>query len=317
MGQRGERDRLVPHGLHAAVRRAREQRVDAAGNDDPVLHINIIPLFETIEDLQKSAATMRGIFAIPAYRHLISGRGNEHEVMLGYSDSNKDGGFLTSGWELYKAEIELAQVFAEHGVRLRLRAGCLQGRGQQLRRGGDVVFAPDQQHRALQPAQGVGQAAGARDVLAVEARVQAGLGVDGHGPVVHRAGQHVHLQIVAHGVAQRGFVLALPGVAPGAQLAAPGERSLFVGARGKRIAPPEVSALSRVGVDGEIVRLARNVGHQGAIGVVDIQQHGVLHHLVAGDAGDGVLDSFGFGCTHRPHYTPRHRQNKGNPHANQ
>jgi phosphoenolpyruvate carboxylase len=47
----------------------------------------------------------------PAYRELIAGRGDEHEVMLGYSDSNKDGGFLTSGWELYKAEIELARVF--------------------------------------------------------------------------------------------------------------------------------------------------------------------------------------------------------------
>lgn len=50
-------------------------------------------------------------FSIPAYRTLVSSRGNEHEVMLGYSDSNKDGGFLTSGWELYKAEVELAQVF--------------------------------------------------------------------------------------------------------------------------------------------------------------------------------------------------------------
>ena len=77
------------------------------------LDVNIIPLFETIEDLQKSAATMDGIFSLPAYRELIAGRGNEQEVMLGYSDSNKDGGFLTSGWELYKAEIELARVFAQ------------------------------------------------------------------------------------------------------------------------------------------------------------------------------------------------------------
>ena len=73
--------------------------------EQPRLDVNIIPLFETIEDLQKSAATMDGIFRLPAYRALIAGRGNEHEVMLGYSDSNKDGGFLTSGWELYKAEI--------------------------------------------------------------------------------------------------------------------------------------------------------------------------------------------------------------------
>ncbi len=115
----------------------------------PKLKVNIIPLFETIEDLQKSAATMRGIFAIPAYRELISGRSNEHEVMLGYSDSNKDGGFLTSGWELYKAEIELAQVFAEHGVRLRL----FHGRGGSVGRGGGPTY-----HAIL--AQPVGAVAG-------------------------------------------------------------------------------------------------------------------------------------------------------------
>jgi phosphoenolpyruvate carboxylase len=102
----------------------------------PVLDVNIIPLFETIEDLQKSAATMAGIFALPAYRQLIAGRRNEQEVMLGYSDSNKDGGFLTSGWELYKAEIELAGVFAQHGVRLRL----FHGRGGSVGRGGGPSY---------------------------------------------------------------------------------------------------------------------------------------------------------------------------------
>ncbi len=102
----------------------------------PVLDVNIIPLFETIEDLQKSAATMDGIFALPAYRQLIAGRRDEQEVMLGYSDSNKDGGFLTSGWELYKAEIELAQVFKQHGVRLRL----FHGRGGSVGRGGGPSY---------------------------------------------------------------------------------------------------------------------------------------------------------------------------------
>ncbi|MBS1145676.1 MAG: phosphoenolpyruvate carboxylase [Proteobacteria bacterium] len=104
--------------------------------EKPRLNVNIIPLFETIEDLQKSAATMAGVFAIPAYRELIAGRGNEHEVMLGYSDSNKDGGFLTSGWELYKAEIELTQVFRQHGVRLRL----FHGRGGSVGRGGGPTY---------------------------------------------------------------------------------------------------------------------------------------------------------------------------------
>ncbi len=102
----------------------------------PQLDVNIIPLFETIEDLQKSAATMAAVFALPIYRQMLAGRGNEHEVMLGYSDSNKDGGFLTSGWELYKAEIELTTVFHEHGVRLRL----FHGRGGSVGRGGGPTY---------------------------------------------------------------------------------------------------------------------------------------------------------------------------------
>lgn len=104
--------------------------------EKPRLDVNIIPLFETIEDLQKSAVTMNGIFQLPTYRELIAGRGNEHEVMLGYSDSNKDGGFLTSGWELYKAEIELTRVFQQHGVRLRL----FHGRGGSVGRGGGPSY---------------------------------------------------------------------------------------------------------------------------------------------------------------------------------
>ncbi|MDR2710153.1 MAG: phosphoenolpyruvate carboxylase [Burkholderiales bacterium] len=100
------------------------------------LDVNIIPLFETIEDLQKSAATMETLFALPLYRRLIAGRNDEQEVMLGYSDSNKDGGFLTSGWELYKAEIELTRVCRQHGVRLRL----FHGRGGSVGRGGGPSY---------------------------------------------------------------------------------------------------------------------------------------------------------------------------------
>ncbi len=102
----------------------------------PQLDVNIIPLFETIEDLQKSAATIAGVFRLPAYRALLAGRGDEQEVMLGYSDSNKDGGFLTSGWELYKAEIELTRVCRQHGVRLRL----FHGRGGSVGRGGGPTY---------------------------------------------------------------------------------------------------------------------------------------------------------------------------------
>jgi len=100
------------------------------------LAVNIIPLFETIGDLQVSGPVMDRLLALPAYRRLLTSRAMEQEVMLGYSDSNKDGGFLTSGWELYKAEIALIEVFSRHGVRLRL----FHGRGGSVGRGGGPSY---------------------------------------------------------------------------------------------------------------------------------------------------------------------------------
>jgi len=100
------------------------------------LHVNIIPLFETIEDLRGGAAIMDELFSIPYYRRLLSSRGNTQEVMLGYSDSNKDGGYLTANWELYKAELELVKVFAKHSVELRL----FHGRGGTVGRGGGPSY---------------------------------------------------------------------------------------------------------------------------------------------------------------------------------
>ncbi|GAB2896429.1 phosphoenolpyruvate carboxylase [Uliginosibacterium flavum] len=103
---------------------------------EAALDINIIPLFETIGDLQNAAGIMDRIFSIPAFRAWVSSRDEAQECMLGYSDSNKDGGFLTSGWELYKAEIQLIGVFKKHGVRLRL----FHGRGGSVGRGGGPSY---------------------------------------------------------------------------------------------------------------------------------------------------------------------------------
>jgi phosphoenolpyruvate carboxylase len=98
--------------------------------------INIVPLFETIEDLQASSGIMDRMLSLHDYRRLVDSRGGIQEVMLGYSDSNKDGGFVTSGWELYKAEIELVEVFERHHVRLRL----FHGRGGSVGRGGGPSY---------------------------------------------------------------------------------------------------------------------------------------------------------------------------------
>ncbi len=96
------------------------------------LAVNIVPLFETIDDLTRCGATMRAAFALPLYRRLVASRGDWQEVMLGYSDSNKDGGYLTANWALYRAEMQLVAAFAAHGVKLRL----FHGRGGTVGRGG-------------------------------------------------------------------------------------------------------------------------------------------------------------------------------------
>ncbi|CAB3720682.1 Phosphoenolpyruvate carboxylase [Paraburkholderia sediminicola] len=96
----------------------------------------VIPLFETIPDLRNAPHIMRDLIALPGVDALIEHQGNEQEVMLGYSDSNKDGGFLTSNWELYRAELALVSLFNERGVTLRL----FHGRGGTVGRGGGPTY---------------------------------------------------------------------------------------------------------------------------------------------------------------------------------
>ncbi|GAC1411832.1 MAG: phosphoenolpyruvate carboxylase [Burkholderiaceae bacterium] len=96
----------------------------------------VVPLFETIPDLRCAAEIMQSFMALPTVRGLIARQGDLQEVMLGYSDSNKDGGFLTSNWELYKAERGLVLVFQQAGVRLRL----FHGRGGTVGRGGGPSY---------------------------------------------------------------------------------------------------------------------------------------------------------------------------------
>ncbi len=99
----------------------------------PTFALMVIPLFETITDLQRAPEIMQQTLSLLARLQALP---PVQEVMLGYSDSNKDGGFLTSNWELYKAEIKLVEVFKRAGVRLRL----FHGRGGTVGRGGGPSY---------------------------------------------------------------------------------------------------------------------------------------------------------------------------------
>ena len=102
----------------------------------------VVPLFETIEDLRNAAPIVRAFYALPGIHALIQRSGAEQDVMLGYSDSNKDGGIFTSNWELYRAGLALVALFdelnAESSVPIRLR--MFHGRGGTVGRGGGPSY---------------------------------------------------------------------------------------------------------------------------------------------------------------------------------
>ncbi len=102
----------------------------------PFAPIMVVPLFETIDDLQQAPAIMAAFFALPDMGALARARGHQ-EVMIGYSDSNKDGGYITSTWSLYQASQALIPVFEAAGTRMQL----FHGRGGAVGRGGGSAFA--------------------------------------------------------------------------------------------------------------------------------------------------------------------------------
>ena len=104
----------------------------------------VVPLFETIEDLRNAAPIMREFYALPGIQALVQRSGAEQDIMLGYSDSNKDGGIFTSNWELYRAEIALVALFdelnAQGGSRNPIRLRMFHGRGGTVGRGGGPSY---------------------------------------------------------------------------------------------------------------------------------------------------------------------------------
>ena len=121
--------------LEAALLLKEGGLLDVSG-DHPYAPVGIVPLFETIDDLQRGAAVVESAWTIPLYRAMVRAWGDTQEVMLGYSDSNKDGGYLAANWALYRAELNLVESARRTGIRLRL----FHGRGGTVGRGGGPSY---------------------------------------------------------------------------------------------------------------------------------------------------------------------------------
>jgi phosphoenolpyruvate carboxylase len=107
---------------------------------NPVCDMIVVPLFETIEDLRNAAPIMREFYALPGIAALVQRSSGEQDIMLGYSDSNKDGGIFTSNWELYRAEIALVELFDELAATNPIKLRMFHGRGGTVGRGGGPSY---------------------------------------------------------------------------------------------------------------------------------------------------------------------------------
>ncbi|MGI9123353.1 MAG: phosphoenolpyruvate carboxylase, partial [Mycobacterium sp.] len=121
--------------LEAALLLKEAGLLDLSG-DTAYAPVGIVPLFETIDDLQGGAATLQAALDVPVYRAMVAARDLTQEVMLGYSDSNKDGGYLAANCALYRAELDLVEAARRTGIRLRL----FHGRGGTIGRGGGPSY---------------------------------------------------------------------------------------------------------------------------------------------------------------------------------
>lgn len=127
--------RSVSDVLEAAILMKEAGLLDASG-DEPYCPVGISPLFETIDDLHNGASILQAMLDLPLYRAMVAARGDMQEVMLGYSDSNKDGGYIAANWAVYRAELALVEAARKGGIRLRL----FHGRGGTVGRGGGPSY---------------------------------------------------------------------------------------------------------------------------------------------------------------------------------
>jgi phosphoenolpyruvate carboxylase len=127
--------RSVSDVLEAAILLKEVGLLDASG-PQPYCPVGIVPLFETIDDLYHAASILQAMLDLPLYRALVRARRERQEVMLGYSDSNKDGGYLAANWAVYRAELALVETARKTGIRLQL----FHGRGGTVGRGGGPSY---------------------------------------------------------------------------------------------------------------------------------------------------------------------------------